>query len=434
MTVLQVTLVLVLPPLLAASVFCAASETALFSLSHRERARLHRISPGSARAAARLLRDPPAVLLTVLMLNSVVSVLYFVATSVLAREVHPEWLGVVVSVVSLLALILAGEILPKLLARRDPARWTRLLIRPFLVGFYFLGPVRGFLAGALVGPLTRLVRPARGASQGAITPDELADLLEVSARAGELEFGEEQLLGDVVELSAIRVREVMVPRVEIPFVDAADGAAQVREAALRSGLAMLPVREGPEGRVLGLLDARRYLSAIEIGGQPRAMPAEFVVAACFVPAMARLDQVLDEFRRMKQDLALCADEHGAIVGMVRLDDVVRRLVGAPPFDSEGLAAETPGIQSEGPGRWVVPGNLRLGALRPLLDHAAVGGHAGLRAVSTVGGLVFHALGRLPREGDRVRIRNLAIEVRSMRGRRVDRALLSLESEPTEGAA
>src|ERR1044071_4368937 len=243
MSALQITLASLLPVLLIATVYCAASETAVFSLSHRERQRLRSLSPGAARAATRRLGDPPAVLVTILTLNSIVNVLYFVLTSVAVRDVHPEWVSVLASGAALLALILFGEILPKLLARRDPAGWARRLIGPLLLAYRALRPVRNLLIHGIVDPLIRLLRPER--TRRGITPAELTDLLAVSAREGELETGEQSLLADIVALGAIRTREIMTPRVDVPFLEPTDARPRLAEAVAKSGLTSIPLLSGP---------------------------------------------------------------------------------------------------------------------------------------------------------------------------------------------
>jgi putative hemolysin len=298
-------------------------------------------------------------------------------------------------------------------------------VRPLLACFVGLGPVRRFIARGLVAPLTRVVRADHRGS-GAISVEELSELLEVSAREGDLESGEEQLLGDVVELGSIRVREIMTPRVEVQFLDVSASANEAAEAVSKSGRTEIPVLSGPEGDVVGILDAHRFLAAraiaaVSSGLRPEPRPEDFLDPALFVPELSRLDQLLDEFRRAGRGIAVCVDEHGTIVGLVEVSDVVRRLVGKG--DEDG-SAEHPAIERIGPGRWVVPGSLRLGDLAGLLDDETAG-EATPRAVATVAGLVLHRLGRVPRVDDRLRIRNLELEVQAMRGRRIERVLMSV---------
>src|ERR1043165_6147770 len=112
------------------------------------------------------------------------------------------------------------------------------------------------------------------------------------------------------------------------------------------------------------------------------------------------------------------------------------------MSSDGRA----GMETVGPGAWLVPGSLRLGDLRDFLDETDRTGRgrritesqrpqgAATRAVTTIAGLILHILGRLPRAGDRVRIRNLTLQVQSMNGRRIERVLLRLEGAPPAGAS
>jgi CBS domain containing-hemolysin-like protein len=166
----------------------------------------------------------------------------------------------------------------------------------------------------------------------------------------------------------------------------------------------------------------------------------------FVPQSARLDQVLDVFRSRHRYAALAVDEAGEVVGLIEIDDVLRHLIGEP---AESADTPGPGVEPAGDGRWVVAGRLPVRDLTDVLDPAGTGtitvrGRPIGPRVSTVGGLLLLALGRVPRIGDAVRFGNVTLHVESMRGRAVDRVAIELEPfvgpqrpaspPPTEAAA
>jgi putative hemolysin len=424
-------LLLLLPPLLIASAFFSSSETALFSLSHGDRVRLAHLSRPAALKVARLLEHPRALLITILLANNVVNVAYFVAASVLAARSYAG-MAVLISAGSLLALILLGEILPKLFARKRRVEFCRALATPMLLLHRFLTPIRTVLDRGIIAPLARVLRPYEIGPGGqprharSISPEELSALLDISARRGEIDPDEQRLLAEVVELHAIRVREAMLPRQDMPWVAHTAAAAELLRTVEQSGRMLIPVFRGsPDGQVLGLVDVRRYLGARE--QSPERSPrvphiTDFLTPALFIPELARLDQCLEQFRRQRAHEALCVDEYGAVVGMIRIEDVLRELV-ARPAEAEAGAPGEERVEQVAPGRWVVPGRLGLRALTEFLARPEV--LPAYQRVSTVGGAVIVTLGRLPAVGDAVTIGNVRLEVAAVRGRSIERVVVSL---------
>jgi putative hemolysin len=424
----HLSLLLILPPLLVLSAFFSSSETALFSLTHGDRVRLTHLSRTASGAVSRLLEHPRALLITILVANNVVNVSYLVSSSVLATKASAG-VGVAISAGSLLALILLGEILPKLFARKKRVEFCRVVGRPMLLLHRAITPLRTVLDLGVILPLSRLVRPPGGGGESrTVSQEELSALLDISAQRGEIDTEEQRLLAEVVELNAIRVRDAMLPRQDLPWVEHNAGPAELLAAIERSGRMLVPVLRGSlDGQVLGMVDARRFLGAREQGLRPPRTPqiTDFLIPALFVPAQARLDQCLEQFRRQRAHEALCVDEYGALVGMIRIEDVLRELVAMPGgSDADGGPGMTePGVEQAGPGRWLVPGRLGLRALAEFLATPTVAPMS--QRVSTVAGAVIVTLGRVPTVGDVVQMGNVRLEVTSMQGRSVERVLVSL---------
>lgn len=413
-------LILVLPAAIVLAAFCAASETAVFSLTATDRARLRRTSPAREAQLGRLLARPRLVLLSVLLLTNLANIVYFVLGSVLERRTRGHALALLINLGFLAVLILVAELLPKLLARSRRVSFCRAFAPALVVVVRLVGPVCRFLERILVEPVIRLVRPA--AQEGRdLTPEELGALLDLSAREGAIAEDEQRLLGDVVGLGQTRVRDVMTPRVSMAWVSDAASPARIRDAVQASGLTELPVfRHSLDGGPLGLLDVKRYLPAAE--ASPKAPPkvAPFLLRPLFVPETAKLDQLLEAFRRERRERALCVDEFGAVVGMIGIGEVLGQLVSGPGPEAESAA----GVARIADGRWEVPGRL------PARELAAYffgpgGGRAVDARVSTVAGLVYARLGRVPQTGDAVRLGNVMLTVERMRGRTIERILVSV---------
>jgi putative hemolysin len=436
MTATHLAMLVALLPLLAMSAGISATETALFSLSYADRGRLRRLHPGASRFVERLLSRPRGLLITILLVNNLVNVLYFVLTSVLAQTVeHAAW-SVIISIGALFALILAGEVVPKLLARGYPGPAAMILAPPFAVIEQVIRPLLGVLERGIISPLLRLIGPSpsrRGRGHPQVSVEELSALLELSARYGHIEPSEQRLLAEVVELGTILVREVMTPRVDMIVLEETARPREIQEAVRQTGRDAFPLcRGGLDGQILGMLNARAFLSARALQkSEPRLH--SFISPPQFVPESSRLDQLLEEFRRGEQDQALVVNEFGGTVGLVELRDIVRELVRIPSDDEDQVQEQVRLISQGPPAQWLVGGRLPARELAEFFLGSSMATEWSRRA-TTAGGLVILLLGRIPRVGDVVHLGKLRLEVHSVRGRVVESVLLSMEPEEVEARA
>lgn len=219
---------LLLVVLLACSGLVSGSETALFGLSRLELRDFAAAGGPLKRQAWQLMQRPRRVLMTVLIANTAVNVLFF-AISFVTFEGLSEDHPVAAScggVAALLAVILFGEVFPKAAARAHAARLAPLAA-PLVGGLQtVLGPIRLILQVSLVEPMTRLAggsasgrTPGQARSQGEeVTVEELQALVEMSAHQGVIDSAENRMLHHIVALPEISVRSVMRPRVDVVAV------------------------------------------------------------------------------------------------------------------------------------------------------------------------------------------------------------------------
>lgn len=417
-------LILVLPVLLVLSAIASGSETALFGLSHRERAELRRTAPTAWAAVESLLREPRRLLLFVLLLNMLVNVSYFVVSSVLTTRMETGLGAAAVGAGSVLAIVLFGEILAKVVASAG-RRGFCVLVAPALAAVQVLmNPVVIGLDRLVLSPLLRVLRPHRGEGSP-LQAGELTRLVETGS--GVLSEGERRLLSEVIELGEIRVREAMRPRDRIVSVPADASAAQIIETARAHRVTALVLREGRtlDDGIAGFLHVKRYLAALRPGG-PDPDPALFTTRPLCVPEQARLDAALETLRLNGCSEAICVDERGAVVGEIGVPDIVDELLAGM---GEQRSGERHTIRLVGLGRWEASARL---SVRDWAQYFRVPeatlGTGGARA-STVGGLIMERLGRLPVAGDSVDFGAVRVRVASVVGRRVVGVLIELTDEP-----
>lgn len=423
MTGTELTLLGIMPGLLVASAFFSGSETALFGLTEHERAELERRTPLSGRAATAMLSQPRMLLITILLGNMVVNVLFFVMASVLTLHATSALMTTVYSVAPLLAVILFGEVTPKLVATSRRVVWCAVFAPPLLALHRIIGPIRHLLNLFVVEPASRL----SGATEPvALSAAELGELLEISATEGEIDPIEAELLDDVVELSSLRVRDIMTPRVDVRWIRLGAPRSEIEAIVRETGLTRFPVCEQSiDSGVVGILDVRTYLASAD---DSPALVRRLMAEPLFIPEQARLDQLLAQFQGRQRLMAIAVDEYGGVAGVVSFGDVAKRM-------AQGLESETSGF-GDGPARdferigevkWRIPGRLSVH------DLVQAFGPTDRPIAGAVAGLINAELGRIAEPGDIVRVGNVTLEVESMSGRAIESVIVSLH-ESAEGGA
>ena len=315
-------LLALLPVLLLLSGFFSGSETALFALTHAQRERMAQHRPKISAALNALMVDRRMLLITILMGNMLVNVLYLVTSSVLLLEVETGAVGTAALALGfLLCLIAGGEVGPKMAANSHLAGFATLIALPLFAVHRAVAPVRVVLARFVIAPLHRLAAPGHAPEE--LHEEDLDRLLEVSRLSGVIDARERGLLADVLALSRRRVQDVMTPRVRMGFLRTGDGHDAIRALARESRLTRLPVCEGDLDHVTGFLSVASWLRAGD-----DAAPSSNMLPALFVPEIATLDDLLTHFRSTRTSLAIAVDEYGGTAGIVALQDVVASLVGA----------------------------------------------------------------------------------------------------------
>lgn len=414
-------LVIVLAVLLVGSAFASASETALFGVTHGQRATLRRSNPTLAKMVDALLARPRELLMQVLLLNMVINVSYFIVTSVLTLHADTTLMRITISVVSLSAIILMGEVFAKLFASGATLLFLRIAAPAHLL---IRRPIAGLLRVLdvwVVAPLARLVSPStRSESGNEVNAEQLASLISMSAGEGVIAQGEQLVLTSIVEMGQLRVEQVMTPRVDLEWVTPDIGHEELAEVCRRTGRTRTIVCERDlDDGLLGILNARDVFE-----GTPLRQAIEPVM---YVPEQTRLDMLMEQLRESGHRVGVCVDEHGGVCGIITIADILRELLDElePTQDS---AAES--IEDLGGGRWLVPGRLNIRDWAMLFKDRSLIEHT--KHVNTLGGLMMVLLGRIPEVGDRAVAGSIEMRVVSVHERAIDRIELRVISPESEG--
>jgi CBS domain containing-hemolysin-like protein len=428
-----ITRIIALIGLLAANGFFVAAE---FAVVRSRRSRLESMAR-SGDAKARLVLKATANMARLLSASQFGITLASIGIGVLAEEtlahtfassfgslstlvrVSAATLGTVAAMATVTyGHVVFGELAPRSAALNHPEEVSRWLVPALMVFAWITAPFTWLLNKSADLVLRAFGQRPVSAEENVSSADELRILVEQSQEVGVLERQDAALIEGVFEFSEKNAREVMTPRTAI---DALDIDATLDEAValvVETQRSRYPVYEESIDNIVGLVLAKDFIPLL------RERPSDFTMARVMrpvhvVPGSREVEEVLADFKRLKEHMAVVLDEYGGTAGLVTMEDLLEEIVGEilDEYDEpEVLDATEPGADV------LIPGSTNLHEL-----NERFGLEVPDDEYTTIGGYVFGALGRLPVAGDRVTASHAIFTVKAMEGRRVDVLAVDLHS-------
>jgi len=403
--------------LLLFSAFFSASETAFFSISRPAVAEMEK-GGKRARMAARLLRDPRMLLVTILFGNLLVNISATSAVTALAITLYGDpGVGIAVAVMTVLILFL-GEISPKSLALKRSMSFA-VFAAPILEGFMIVfTPVR-LVLGAIADYTVEGSRKILGESREAYGARELATAVELGHREGLFGEFEKEVLTNLFLFTEITAREIQTPR---GCVFALDVGTPLKEAIVQvkaHGFSRVPLYAGSGDTIVGVLYAKELL---RFSRDDRIRLADILRPASFVPESKRIRDLFGELITSHQHLVVVVDEHGSYTGILTLEDILEEIFGEIRDRREPRVEEYHRLDEN---RVVVEGSMNLRDAGEIL-----GVNLQSEEVETIAGYLIERIGKIPREGEAFTIDGLRFLVLSAESVRVNK--IKIERLPEKG--
>ena len=421
------------------AVFVAA-EIALVTMRRTRIDQLVDEGDRSARRVKRLVSDPARFLavtqigLTFLgflasayaAVNLTISLQVFLeSTGLPILSTSAEAISLIV-VTALLALftIVFGELVPKSLALAHPESFALRLSGFVELMLRLLSPLVVVLTA-----ITRRVAGMLGAGQqaeGVMSTEELRIIVERGGEQGILEAEEEQMIQAVIELGDQRIHEVMIPRIAMVSLPADATLEEVIDKVIDEGHSRIPVYEETIDEIVGILYAKDLLPFLKPSTSPRPGLRSMLRTPVFVPESMSVDDLLHEFQRRKVHIAIVLDEYGGTAGLVTIEDLLEEIVGEIQDEYD---EEEPLIVRLSDDEARIDGRTDVDDLGELFDK-----DLGLEdgdEYDTVGGLIYHRIGGVPKPGDQVAVDGLTLTVETTDGRRVGKVLAVRHRETDE---
>lgn len=260
------------------------------------------------------------------------------------------------------------------------------------------------------GLVARVMRAIKGEPW---SRDEIQTFIQADV---ELDAEEKSMLSGVLEVSETQVRDVMIPRSQMVVIDIEDDFDEVLSTIVESGHSRFPVVGADRDEVLGILLAKDLLRYYGSNEAKELTIRKLLRPASVIPESKRLNALLREFRASHNHMAIVVDEYGGVAGLLTIEDVLEEIVGEidDEHDLEEAAFIRPEGELDGKPCFAVRALTRVEDFNAYFECALDD-----EEYDTIGGLVMHELGRLPRRGEKVEFSGFTFAVTKAGDRRID---------------
>jgi len=398
--------------------------TAQAALVYIDRARLrHMLEEGTPRASAllRLLDEPSSSLATILFVHTL-SLCVAAATAfwldIDIWSLFAPWAAITLGVGELLVLLLV-QFLGRVLALARPEQVALTFVRPVEVLnralFFILVPMNA---------LERGIRRLLGVQHG-LTPADAEDRLRHLVEGNsDLEEDEREMIASVIELGEQPVREIMVPRIDIVAAPKTATVREVLDRIVETGHSRIPIYDSTIDNITGMVYAKDLLRFLRDGSQ--TAPVEPLAREpAYVPETKKVDDLLHEMQQSRVHVAIVVDEYGGTAGLISIEDLIEEIVGEIRDEYD---VEESMIEEVSDNEALFDARVSIRDVNDTLDLDIED-----EDFDTLGGLLYHELGKVPNVGDEVRVDGAVVSVLSTTGRRVRKVRVTkvLPSEPAQ---
>lgn len=394
---------------LVLSAFFSSSETALTTVNL---IRIRNLADNGDKAAAWVLkarRDQSKMLGAILIGNNVVNLSASSMLTVLVTDVFgSQAVGAATGVLTLLVLLF-GEITPKTIATLEAEKNALRFARVICLLMTILTPVI-FVVNLLSGGVLRLLGVDPNKPTDSITEDELRTIVEVGHEKGVIESEEKEMINNVFDLGDSVARDIMVPRIDMSFVDVEASYEELMEIFRRDHYTRLPVYEDNTENVIGIINMK---DLILLEDRAAFSVRDYLRQPLFTFESKKLSELMIEMRKTSNNIVIVLDEYGATAGLITLEDILEEIVG--DIRDEFDADEEDELKEISKGEYLADGSMNLDDINDRL---------GLELVSedfdSLGGFMIDRLEHLPAEGEEVDTEEVRLVVEKVNKNRIDK--------------
>ena len=403
------------------SAFFSSSETAFISLQRIRIEHLVDTKVRGAKRVAKMVERPEKLLSTILLGNNFVNTAAAALATFLAVSIWGKQGILIATIVVTILLLVFCETTPKTIATRHaeglslafarPIEALSWLLTPFVVALSWIASGFSKLFGGTPVP------------RSLASEEEIRTMISVGHKEGSVEEEEAEMLHKVFEFGNRPVREAMVPRTEVVWIEKGTKLADFLSLYAQSPLSRFPVYEDNMDNVVGILSVKDILMAQAKGAITEAgVIDDLIRPTYFAPETKRISELFAEMRDKNYRMTVVVDEFGGTAGIVSLSRLVEEIVG--PVGDE-LAAIEKEYETISENTFQIDGGMRVEEANEEMDLDIPTGD-----YETVAGFVLDLLGHIPKQGEQLRYKGLKIVITEMRGMKIEKILLTKERYAT----
>ena len=409
--------------LLLCAALVSMAETAFFSLSLSN---MESVPEGSGKLKLlRLLGNPKSVLATILLVSNMLNIGVILLSDDLMRNIDfgntPDWVRFLIQVVAVsFVIILFGEVIPKVYARRYGLRLSLFFSHPILFLVRILKP--------FTWPLTQFssIVDKRVKRQGkGFSVENLSDAIELASDE-KTDAEDHKILKGIAHFGSLDVTVIMTPRSDVVMVDWESSFDELLQTILENGYSRMPVFKEKTDQIEGILFIKDIIPHIH--SDKNFEWHTLIRKPFFVPENKKIDDLLKEFQKMKMHMGLVVDEFGGFEGLVTLEDIIEEIVGEinDEYDEDDVD-----YYKMNDFNYIFAGKTSLHDVLRIINFELDFFEEFENEIESVAGLILELSGKIPARNETVSYKNLTFRILNADNRRINRVKVSIMPEHTE---
>ena len=393
--------------LLLTSAFFSSSETALATANKIKLRSMAEHGNKSAALAIKVTGESDKMLSAILIGNNVANLTASsLVTTLTIKVVGNRLVGIATGILTI-AILIFGEIIPKTLAVRNAETTALLFVKPIYLLMTILTPVI-FLVNKAAALIFLLLGMDLSTKSEAMTEEEIRTIVDVGHEEG-------KMINNVFDFAATVVRDIMIPRIDMTFIDVNLSYEKVIEIFKNDMFTRMPVYEESTDNVIGIINIKDLLL---VEDKEKFQIKDYIRQPLYTYEYKKVAELMAEMRKTFSNIVIVLDEYGVTAGMLTIEDMLEEIVGdiRDEYDEE----EDENLVKLGKGDYLIEGSMRIDDLND-----KIGTQLTSQEYESIGGLVMEILGKVPKEKDVIEVEGIRISVEKMDKARIETVRLTL---------
>ena len=398
------------------SAFFSGSEMSYSSMNRVRIEGMAENGNAAAKIALYIYDNFERALSAILIGNNLVNIAASSMATLMAITLFGESAVGIVSVILTITIIIFGETMPKITAKKNASRFAVILAYPLRLVMWILYPLVLLVVWATEGIGKLFREEVKDDNSGA---EELSTIIETVENEGVIDADRSELLQAALDFSEISARDVMTARVNVIGLDIDDSWEEQLATIEGSVYSRLPVYQDSLDNIIGVLYLNHFFKALIDAPDGVVDIRSLLMKPCFVYKTVKLPAVLEELRRHKTQIAIVTDDYGGTTGIITMEDVLEEIVG--DIWDETDVVEQDVVERED-GRYELDGDMNIDDFLELVERDDAGFET---EADTISGWTLEGFGSFPSVGESLERDGFRITVLNMDGLRVDRVLVEV---------